>query len=90
MIKIAAEIRSTETAVRFTCFSPVDQNKHFANSADSDETARYEPSHLDLHCSPFCFQFCNDTPLFAKMDMPDYKMQGTILDSQGWNYIERD
>ena len=21
-----------------------------ANSADEDETARYEPSHLDLHC----------------------------------------
>ena len=25
----------------------------FANSADPDEMARNEPSHLDLHCLPF-------------------------------------
>ena len=27
----------------------------FANSADPDEMARYEPSHQDLHCLPLCF-----------------------------------
>ena len=26
----------------------------FANSVDPDETAHNEPSHLDLHCLPFC------------------------------------
>ena len=25
-------------------------NHRIANSVDPDETARYEPSHLDLHC----------------------------------------
>ena len=29
----------------------------FANSADPDKTARYEPSHQDQHCLPFCFFF---------------------------------
>ena len=27
----------------------------FANSVYQDETARNEPSHLDLHCLPFCY-----------------------------------
>ena len=26
-----------------------------ANSVDADDTARYEPSHQDLHCLLFCF-----------------------------------
>ena len=29
----------------------------YANSVDPDETARYEPSHQDLHYLPFCFRF---------------------------------
>ena len=28
------------------------QTDIFANSVDPDETARYEPSHLDLYCLP--------------------------------------
>ena len=28
-----------------------------ANSVDPDETAHYEPSHQDLHCLSFCFDF---------------------------------
>ena len=33
----------------------------FANSADLDETARNEPSHLDLHGLPVCCWFLNKT-----------------------------
>ena len=29
----------------------------FANSVDPDEMAHNEPSHQDLHCLPFCFDF---------------------------------
>ena len=28
-----------------------------ANSVDPDETAHNEPSHQDLHCLAFCFDF---------------------------------
>ena len=38
----------------------------FANSVDQDETALIEPSHLDLHCLPFCFGFCADSAVFHK------------------------
>ena len=31
----------------------------FVNNIDPDELAHNEPSHLDLHCLPFCF----DTPI---------------------------
>ena len=34
--------------------------------------AHDEPSHLDLHCFPFCSWFWTDT-LFAIMDMPKFK-----------------
>ena len=34
----------------------------FANSADPDETARNGPSHLDLHCLPFCYWILTGTP----------------------------
>ena len=42
-------------------FSPGDHNRCFANSVDPDETVRYEPSHQDLHCLPFCFCFKTET-----------------------------
>ena len=29
----------------------------FANNAEPDVTANNEPSHQDLHCLPFCFEF---------------------------------
>ena len=35
----------------------------FIDSVDPDETARNEPSHLDLHCLPFCSCFMADTPI---------------------------
>ena len=37
----------------------------FANSVDPDETAHYEPSHLDLHCLPFWFWITTVTLLAA-------------------------
>ena len=45
--------------------SPAEQNV-FANSVDPDETAHNEPSHQDLHCLPFCFDFWL-RPLFRTM-----------------------
>ena len=35
---------------------------NFANSVAPDETARNEPSHLELHCLPFCSWCMTDTP----------------------------
>ena len=41
-----------------------DQNKYqIANSVDPDETAHYEPSHLDLHCLLFGIKILNDIPI---------------------------
>ena len=42
---------------------PADQYKYFVNSADSDETARDEPSHQDLDCFQFCYWFMTETPI---------------------------
>ena len=33
-----------------------------ANSVDPDEMAHYEPSHLDLHCLPFCSSLLTNYP----------------------------
>ena len=44
----------------------------FANSADPDEVAHNEPSHLDLHCLLFCSCTLTDT-LFAIMNMSKFK-----------------
>ena len=33
------------------------KTNYFVNIVDPDETAHYEPSHQDLHCLPFCFDF---------------------------------
>ena len=38
----------------------------FANSIDPDEMALNEPSHLDLHCLPFCIQFLTNIPVCDK------------------------
>ena len=43
----------------------------FANSADPDETARYEPSHLDLHCLLFTDWFLTET-LFVATDVSKF------------------
>ena len=43
------------------------------NSVDSDETARLEPSHQDLHCSPFFFY----------LDCIPYCISGDVQ-IQGW------
>ena len=34
------------------------------NSVDPDETAQSEPSHQNLHCLPFCFDFLTETPFW--------------------------
>ena len=49
-----------EDVSRSLNFSSLQINKDiFANSVDSDETARHEPSHQDLHYLLFCFiLFC--------------------------------
>ena len=36
-----------------------------ANSVDPDEMAHNEPSHLDLHCMPFCFCFYTETSILG-------------------------
>ena len=55
---------------RVNPFIPAEKKtSNFANSVDPDEMAHYEPSHLDLHCLPFCSCFWPDD-LFAMMDMP--------------------
>ena len=38
-------------------FSTAEENNCSANSVDPSETAHHEPSHQDLHCLPFCFDF---------------------------------
>ena len=40
--------------VKINPFILADQKQIFANSVGQDEMACKEPSHLDLHCSPFC------------------------------------
>ena len=42
------------------------------NSADPDETAHNEPSHLDLHCLPFFGFDFKLKPLFASVDMSKF------------------
>ena len=42
--------------------APSTTKAEFANTVDPDETAHYEPSHLDLHClpsSPLIFNMIN-------------------------------
>ena len=47
-------------------------NNCFANSVDPDEMACNEPSHQDLHCLPFCFEFCL-WPLFGAIVLTWFK-----------------
>ena len=44
----------------------------YANSVDPDETARYESSHLDLHCLLFCFILWLFSQ-FEIMDVSEFK-----------------
>ena len=55
----------------------------FANRIDPDEMAHNEPSHLDLHCLPFCSCFIFPIPCFAIMDMPKLKMEESTSETQG-------
>ena len=48
-------------------FCLADQTGTFTNSIDPDEMVQNEPSHLDLHCLPFCSYSLTDT-IFAIMD----------------------
>ena len=46
----------TENAyIRLNPLSPA--GKQFLQTVDPDETADHEPSHQDLHCLPFSFDF---------------------------------
>ena len=47
----------------FTLSAPQTKPNTSANREDPDETAHNEPSHLNLHCLPFRFQFFTDTPI---------------------------
>ena len=50
----------------------------FANSVDPDEMAHNEPSHLDLHCLPFCFgtPVCNSEHAQIQSKRPFQKLEG--------------
>ena len=54
----------------------------YANSVDTDATARNEPSHLYLHCLSFGSGFFNDTPSVT-MDMSKIKDERVYLRNQG-------
>ena len=42
-----------------------DIQTYYANSADPDETARFEPFHLDLHCLPVSVWFYTVTTIWG-------------------------
>ena len=54
----------------------------FANSVDSDQTACYESSLLDLHCLPFCFGICAATSMFNNVHSKINKMQESNLETK--------
>ena len=55
-----------------------------ANSVDPDETARYQPSHQDLHCLLFCYLFLIETPICnngcVQIQIPCQKLGGERVD----------
>ena len=52
------QVRETEmTTPILTRKAPNTTIAEFANTVDPDETAHYEPSHLDLQCLPSSFLF---------------------------------
>ena len=63
-------------------FSPAEQTV-FANNVDPDETAHNEPSHQDLHCLPFCFDFDWD-PYLEQWFGSDSKMGESTSETRGW------
>ena len=56
----------------FNHFSPADQRNCSSNSEDPDETAHNEPSHQDLYCLPFSFDFGLGS-LFGSMVLTRFK-----------------
>ena len=53
-----------------------------ANSVDLDETARNEPSHLDLLCLPFLFEF-RLKPYFHQWICPNSRLEESTTETQG-------
>ena len=45
----------------------------YANSVDPDETARYEPSHQDLHCMPFGSRVFDGLPCYQQKEVSKFK-----------------
>ena len=50
------------------------------NCVDPDEMACQEPSHQDLHCLPFCFDF-KQKPHFASVDLSKSRMGESVRNS---------
>ena len=64
---------SRKSLISYTC----------ANSVDPDETARYEPSHQDLHCFTilcFIFELYSD---LLQWTCPNSKVEKSTLEPQG-------
>ena len=55
----------------------------FANSVDPDKMAHNEPSHQDLHCFPFYFDFLL-TSLFTTVDTSKFKAGICHFRNLGW------
>ena len=51
----------------------------YANSVDPEETARNEPSHLDLHCLPFGSRFfLTDIPICNNGNVQIQRLKGPL------------
>ena len=59
-------------------FSPAEKTDTCANSVDPDEMAHNEPSHLDLHCLPFCLDYLTDIPICSNGACPNSVMEKSI------------
>ena len=58
-----------------------------ASCVDPDETAHKEPSHQDLHCLPFSFDFLL-TFLFATMGMSKFNYGNVLYINSGWKGLD--
>ena len=70
-IAFALNIRTLEPLTKVTLSTMYNSTDTYANSIDPDEMAHNEPSHQDLHCLPFCFDF-SLTSIFATMDTSQF------------------
>ena len=59
------------------------QTDTFASIADSDETARHQPSHQDLHCLPFCFWLFYWITYLEKLTFPNSINERVYLRNSG-------